>query len=437
MIFSIHPSNLVAALSTALELSTRGLSRHHWRTAMLADRLAGEAGMPEKERQQLFYAALLHDLGAASNWAERRKLVTLKVGDDVYQHAENGYLLLKDSTQLGVLADIIRHHHDRWDGNNLSRLAGKDIPLASRIINLADRLEILIRDNVDIFEQRPQILSALRELSGTYFDPDLVKCLHGFARQESFWLDLTNASYYQNFFRDTSGIGYLRFSVDDVRDIAEIFATIIDRTSRFTGIHSRAVAMVAAFLAEVIGFSTDEVKMIRIAGLFHDLGKLAVPNEILEKPGKLTSQELAVIRQHPYYTYRILEQIDGFELICEWAAFHHETLDGGGYPFRHKMSSLKLGSRIVSVADVFVALTENRPYRSALPIHKVEHIIREMVNNRKLDGNIAAALFSNRDAVSSLMDNILRMESRPGPLGIIQSGISEVPENGRALAKSG
>ena len=416
MIFTIHPSNLVAALSTALELSTRGLSRHHWRTAMVADRLAEAVGMAESDRQHLFYAALLHDLGAASNWSEKRKLATLKVGNDVYLHAENGYLLLKDSTQLGALADIIRHHHDRWDGNHADqpdRLSGGEIPLASRIINLADRLEILLRDNVDVFEQRPYILSALREMSGTYFDPELVKCLHGFARQESFWLDLTNANYYQNFFRGSNEFGHMRFSVDDVRDIAEIFATIIDSTSRFTGIHSRAVAMVSAFLAEVIGFSVDEVKLVRIAGLFHDLGKLAVPNEILEKPGRLTTQELAFIKQHPYYTYRILEQIDGFELICEWASFHHETLDGAGYPFRHKLSSLKLGSRIVSVADVFVALTENRPYRSALPMNQVEQIMRDMVNNRKLDGNIAAALFGNRDAVISLMEKILRIGAKP------------------------
>ena len=410
MIFSIHPSNLVAALSTALELSTHGLSRHHWRTAMISDRLAEAVNMPEPERNHLLYAALLHDLGAASNWAEKRKLVELKVGIEAQSHAEKGYLLLKDSAQLGGLADIIRHHHDRWDGSAGSRLSGGDIPLASRIINLADRLEILIRDQVDIFEQRPQILSALRDLSGSFFDPELVKCLHRLARQESFWLDLMNPSYYQNFFRDTEGFGHMRFSVDDVRDIAEIFATIIDHTSRFTGVHSRAVAMIAAYLAEMTGFSSDEVKMIRIAGLFHDLGKLAVPNEILEKPDRLTVQELTVIRQHPYYTYRILEQIDGFQIIAEWAAFHHETLDGSGYPFRRQNSSLRLGSRIVAVADVFVALTENRPCRSALPLEEVEQIMNEMVRDRKLDAKLVKNLFESQDAVNALMSNILALE---------------------------
>lgn len=79
-----------------------------------------------------------------------------------------------------------------------------------------------------------------------------------------------------------------------------------------------------------------------------------------------------MIKQHTYYTYRILKQIDGFSTIAEWAAYHHETLDGTGYPFRIKEHELSLGSRIVAVADVFAALTENRPYRATLELSAVE-----------------------------------------------------------------
>jgi len=414
MLFTIHPSNLVSALSIALELSTDGLSKHHWRTALIAGRIAEHIGLNEGQQQILVYAALLHDIGAVSNWSERKKLQEFKVADDVYRHAEAGYELLKDSPQFGILAETIRHHHDKWDGSSPSGLAGKDIPITSRIINLADRLEILLKDKVYIFEQRPTMLSAIRELSGSYFDPELVRALHEFARQESFWLDLTNPNYYQNFFRQIDTYGRMVFNIDDVVNIAEIFATIIDRTSRFTGMHSRGVAQVSAFLAQARGYSREEIKLIKIAGLFHDLGKLAIPNEILESPNKLTDKEFSIIKQHPYYTYRILEQIDGFSLIAEWAAFHHETLDGAGYPFRMPESSLKLGSRIVSVADVFVALSENRPYRQALAVCEVERIMRGMADNRKIDSRVVADLFSDGCSLNNLCGQVAQMSWTTG-----------------------
>lgn len=406
MLFTIHPSNLVSALSVAFELSTDGLSQHHWRTALIANKIAEHIGLDEGQRQIVVYASLLHDIGAVSNWSEKNKLLDLKVGADVYRHAEAGYDLLKDSQQLGMLAETIRHHHDKWEGSNPSGLAGKDIPITSRIINLADRLEVLLKDHVYIFEQRPDVLSAIRELSGSYFDPELVRALHEFARQESFWLDLTNPHYYQNFSRQIDIYGRMVFNMDDVVNIGEIFATIIDRTSCFTGMHSRSVSLVAAFLAQAKGYSQEEVKLMKIAGLFHDLGKLAIPNEILEKPGKLTDTEFSIIKQHPYYTYRILEKIDGFSTVAEWAAFHHETLDGSGYPFRIPKPSLRLGSRIVGVADVFVALTENRPYRRPLTLPEVEKIMQGMVNNGKLDGRVVADLFGDSGSTNTLVDKI-------------------------------
>ncbi len=404
MIFNIHPLNILRALSIALELSNGGISRHHWRTALIGNNIAEYIGLDDSKRQTLVYAALLHDLGAAARWEEKIKLAQLEIGKDSYNHAEAGYELLKDSPQLGILALPIRHHHDYWDGSSPSQLAGKDIPLISRIINLADRIEILIKDNTFIFEQQPNILAAVRKLSGTCFDPDLVKALHEAARQESFWLDLANPHYYQHFFSNINAFSWMRFSIDDVLNIAEIFATITDRTSTYTATHSRGVSAISAFLAHIKGYSAEEIKAIRIAGLLHDLGKLAIPNDILEKPGKLTEQEFAIVKQHPYYTYRILEQIDGFELIAEWAASHHETLDGSGYPFRINESTLRLGSRIIAVADVFAALTEARPYRSALPYEKVEQIMRDMTDNRKLDISIVGDLFGNGKEAFSLMD---------------------------------
>jgi HD-GYP domain-containing protein (c-di-GMP phosphodiesterase class II) len=409
MYFNINPINLLRSLSLALELSSGGLSRHHWRTAMIANQIAEAINLAENERHQLVHAALLHDIGAASNWSEKHQLRNFE-NPAPHKHAEAGYELLKDSKQLGYLAEAIRHHHDFWDGSSPCGLSGKEIPLLGRIINLADRVEVLLQEDTFIFDQRPMILAAIEKFSGVYFDPDLVQTLHDISGQESFWLDLVNPYYYQNFFAQIDSYGLVRFSLNDIINISEIFATIIDRTSRFTAVHSRSVSTVAAFLATATGFSSDEVKTMQIAGLLHDIGKLAVPNSILEKHSKLTEQEFYQIKQHSYYTYRILRQIDGFATIAEWAAYHHETLDGKGYPFQIKAASLSLGSRIVAVADVFTALTENRPYHSTMALDRVEKIMRAMVKNHKLDGLLTEQLFSNSQQIHDLTQQVIMQD---------------------------
>ena len=143
---SIHPLNIIKALSMALEFSINGMSRHHWRTAFICYCIAEHINLGEKETYELIYAALLHDIGAASSWSERRKIsVASPLLVSNHKHAEEGYLLLKDADKMGQLADIIRHHHDNWDGTNFSRIYGEAIPLASRIINIADKIELLRR----------------------------------------------------------------------------------------------------------------------------------------------------------------------------------------------------------------------------------------------------------------------------------------------------
>lgn len=403
--FDIHPVNLIKALSMALELAVNGMSKHHWRTALIAKQLAEKIPMTDAEEQTLLYAALMHDIGAASNWNERRRLKDLEhaAPADIHRHSENGYELLKDSAKFGALAIPIRFHHYFWNGENPLELKGGQIPLASRIIHVADRIEVLLDERELIFAQKDRIKKHIAAKSGRDFDPDVVDAFLECAKRESFWLDLINPNYHTTFFESLNVYGATRYTLADATQIAEIFATIIDRTSAFTATHSRSVAKISVLLAKIRGFSADEIIKMQIAGLLHDLGKLAIPNEILEKPGSLTRQEVMVIRQHTYYTYHILKQIDHFGDIAKWAAYHHETLDGLGYPFRIAGDSLPLGSRIVAVADVFVALTENRPYREGLSEDKSMSILRSMAKNRKLDEKIVGDLTARYPEAAALM----------------------------------
>lgn len=180
---------------------------------------------------------------------------------------------------------------------------------------------------------------------------------------------------------------------------AKLFKNLIDFRSPFTATHSSGVASCAAMLCDLFGFTKIERTLMKVAGYLHDIGKLVVPNSILEKQDKLTVEEFAVVKQHTYYTYNILSGIKGLEQIAEWAAFHHERLDGTGYPFSLDESEIGIGSRILAVSDIFTALTEERPYRKGMSKNQVVEILNNLVSKNHLDKNVVDTIIQNYDDV--------------------------------------
>ncbi|GAV26190.1 hypothetical protein ciss_21230 [Carboxydothermus islandicus] len=163
---------------------------------------------------------------------------------------------------------------------------------------------------------------------------------------------------------------------------------MISAKDRYTGKHSIEVGSIAKTIGKYLGFGGEHLEMLEIAGLLHDLGKLAVPLKILNKPGKLTAKEFELIKVHPFYTYKTLSQVKGMEKIACWAGYHHERLDGSGYPFHLTSHELELESRIIQVADVLAALLEDRPYRRALTPQEIFQILRGEVEKGKLDAQV-------------------------------------------------
>ena len=130
------------------------------------------------------------------------------------------------------------------------------------------------------------------------------------------------------------------------------------------------------------------------------MGKLAVPNTVLEKPAKLNEDEFNEIRMHTYHTYHLLNTIPQFSEITAWAAYHHEKIDGTGYPFHIKGDNLSLGSRIMAVADVFTAITEDRPYRKGMNDEAAKKILTDMVHVSALDEKVVEAVINNFSAIN-------------------------------------
>jgi putative nucleotidyltransferase with HDIG domain len=151
---------------------------------------------------------------------------------------------------------------------------------------------------------------------------------------------------------------------------------IVDAKSPYTGRHSVGVARISVGIADVLGYGPDALRDLRRAALLHDIGKLGVSNLILDKPGKLDAEEWVQMRRHPALTVKILERVSAFRDLAATAGAHHERLDGGGYHLGLTGDQLNRDARILAVADVFEALTAERPYRAALPLDQVWAIMR-------------------------------------------------------------
>jgi HD-GYP domain-containing protein (c-di-GMP phosphodiesterase class II) len=391
--------NLVFSLSSAIDLVSPVVVGHQKRVAYIALSIGAELGLPREQQEELLLAGALHDCGAFSL---KERLDILRFDhENPHKHAELGYLLLQKFEPLSNIALLVRYHHVPWNEGRGHEFKGEKVPMGSHILHLADRIDVLINKQQEILGQVKGIVERIKEFSGKMFVPELVDAFISLSPKEYFWLSVVSLSIdsiLSNRFRSAT----IELDIENLLSLAKLFSHIIDFRSRFTAVHSSGVAATAEGLARFAGFSERECKMMRIAGYLHDLGKLAVPAEILEKPAKLTEEEFNVIRSHPFYTYRILEPISGLDLINAWASLHHERMDGTGYPFHLKGQDLSLGSIIMAVADVFTALTEDRPYRKGMTSYGVLQILREMAENSALNSYVVSLLELHFDDINSL-----------------------------------
>jgi HD-GYP domain-containing protein (c-di-GMP phosphodiesterase class II) len=178
------------------------------------------------------------------------------------------------------------------------------------------------------------------------------------------------------------------------RDIAAAFGEVVDIKSPYTGTHSIGTASAAVAMGEMLGLDGDRIWNLELAALLHDLGKLSVPTNLLNKRTNLESDDWLIIRSHPEFTRPALIQTDLFEPVAALAASHHERLDGSGYPQSMLAEDLGLENRILAVADVFDALCADRPYRDPLTRVEIFRIMDGMVGEH-LDGDAVRALESS------------------------------------------
>ena len=390
--------DLIMILSDAMDLISPALVNHHKQVAYIALSIGEELNLPVEQKNELILAGASHDIGAFSR-KERMELMQFE-GEDTYTHARIGSSLLKMFEPLSSVATLVRFHHVPWNAGGGSEFDGEQVPVGSQLLHLADRVAVLINKREEILGQVKGICERIKEQSGKMFMPHLVDAFMNLATKEYFWLDAVSQSI-TPLLRSRASLETTEINLDSLSSFAKLFSQIIDFRSPFTATHSSGVAASAESIAKFAGFSERECRLMRVAGYLHDLGKLVVPKEILEKPAKLTENEFNVIRSHTFHTYRTLEPIGALNIINAWASFHHERMDGTGYPFHHKGQDLALGSRIMAVADVFTAITEDRPYRKGMCSDSALQVLQKMADNSALDPSIVSLLTRHFDEINS------------------------------------
>ncbi|PRX28609.1 HD domain-containing protein [Orenia metallireducens] len=391
---------LLFSLSHVIDMVDTNLNSHHEQVAYISFRLAQELSLEEHQKKDLILSAALHDIGAFSM---KRRLETLTFEtNNGFEHAEAGAYLVSTFDSFANLVPIIRYHHLEWNYGRGNKFKGEAVPLASHLLHLADRVAILINKRENILSQRNSIVKIIKDYSENMLHPNLVKVFEKLSYKDDFWFSVINTDIIRKDLKKIFKNWGLELNLADLLDLSKFYSRIIDFRSNFTATHSKGVAVTAREIANLLGWSQTKAIKLEIAGYLHDLGKLAVPAEILEKPGKLTADEMNIIKSHTFYTYHALDSIEGLGEIKEWAAFHHERLDGTGYPFKHDEKRLSVGSRVLSVADIFTALTEDRPYRAGMDKDKTLLILDSMAKENAIDGNIVAKVMENYD----LIDNI-------------------------------
>jgi putative nucleotidyltransferase with HDIG domain len=407
----ISLSEVLSALSYALDLTEGQTPGHTLRSCVIGMRLGEALGLGVADRSALYYALLLKDAGCSSNAS--RMAALLAADDQRAKHlrkeidwerqpqliarlfplmASGGSLIercwqvVRLVAQPGAPREVVAIRCDRgaaiahrlgfpdatstairtldehWNGRGFpDGLRGEAIPLLGRITSLSQ--------TVEVFHRRDGIAAAVavaRSRSGQWFDPELVDLFAAIAQDADWVQHIDGPGLGDRVSRLEPPDRALVVGADGLDAVAEAFADIIDAKSPYTYRHSTNVAALALAIGRQMNVGRAEERRLVRAGLLHDIGKLGVSNRILDKPGPMTPDERAAMERHPLFTAEVLERVGAFNEIVETAARHHERLDGTGYPWGLSGAQLDPAARILAVADVYEALTADRPYRAPL-----------------------------------------------------------------------
>ena len=417
-------SELISALSHALDITEGQPEGHCVRCCWIGMHIGRAIGMSDDELWGLYYTLLLKDLGCSSNAARicelyltddlafkrdfktigdslpqvlhfvlkhtglkaglaerfRSVMTIMRDGEEIAQEliatrcqrgAEIARLLRFPETVSQGIYSLDEHFNGQ---GRPAGLAGESIPLYARIALLAQV--------IDVFHTAGGVQAVLDEIqlrAGRWFDPLLVEAFGKVADSADFWATLGDPGIIDAVLILEPAANVVALDDDYLDDISAAFGQVVDSKSPYTSGHSARVALYTDMIAEQLGLSHERRRWLKRGALLHDVGKLGVSNSVLDKPGKLDDEEWVAVKAHAMYTETILSRINAFSELARVSAAHHERLDGKGYPRGVMADEICLETRIITTADIFDAITAERPYRGAIPIPRTLEMMAENV----------------------------------------------------------
>ena len=403
----VNLQRTITSLTNALDFVGTDEYHHGKRVALMAMAIAKEMNWPPARCEKMLYAGMLHDCGV-SRLREHRALTETLEWEGAQEHCLRGANYLAVCPPLAHFAPIVRWHHTRWEALPCDDPAD-ELWLETNLIFLADRTDVLLAPyfvgaalKSEVLWQYPQVVARIAALGGSLFASPLVEAFRRAGEREAFWLAMDPA-YIEAEIEDHLRAGQpVELGAADAVAVAGVFAHTVDAKSSYTLEHSTRVARIARHLAQACGMRGEDLDKIEIAGLLHDIGKLRVPEEIIDKPGPLTREERALVMRHSYDTGQILKRLFPNQPIADWAAMHHENLLGTGYPFHRAASAIPREARMIAVADIFQALSQERPYRGHLAKAEVMSRIDALCQQGRIDPEMVSLLRGQLDQCYAL-----------------------------------
>lgn len=384
----------IANVLDVIETDIFGVAMNHSkRIAYISLNMAFELGLSSQEIFDLVSFSMLHDNGASLKVLydnlQGSSTEKLNLIENMQEHCIIGEENIKNYPFFSVHRNIIKYHHERYDGSGFFKLSGDDIPMMSQIINFSDTLDLNfdLRKVSDSSTLENEIIDFIDQQKNKYFSLQIIDAFSKVIKSEDFWKKLTDNEIDAALKERTPSLNS-EITYEEIRNITKTFSKMIDAKSQFTQQHSSGLADKLEKITAFYKINQLDTMKLLIAADLHDLGKLAVKNKILDKAGSLTVEEFEKIKTHPAVTRTCLQEIKEFEQITEWASNHHEKLNGTGYPRGLAGDEIDFYSRLLACLDIYQALREDRPYRKAMPHMEAMDLLKKMAKEDLIDDTI-------------------------------------------------
>lgn len=398
---------LAAAISYMIDLAPNAVFLHGWRVALVAGKIAEQIAPSVKN--DTFYAGLLHDIGhvGSSDISDgfivpSQSIINLTVKD----HPIRGSSLLDVVPGTKEITHFIRTHHEWIDGSGYpDGLSGRQIPFGAQIVSLVDSVALS-----GCFERENKISDCLKTLmpyTGAAWSAEL---------WGAFIQSLQDTAFYKSILNENAIGELMAASLEEytpprematekgVESLFHLIATLVDIKDHSTRGHSMRVAKLAKALSASMGMDEDNILLAYQAGLVHDCGRLGIPEQILDTPGRLSDKDMKMVRKHASITIKIFNCLPENESLISLgnvAGHDHERYDGKGYPDRLIADEIPAISRIISVVDAYDSMVNSGNYR--LLSHRGAIVRLQQDSGKQFDSEIVevfAGLFEQNQTDS-------------------------------------